>query len=488
MDLVARVHEAEEACARGELDATRAWLREIQARGAPAERALLAALTALLTLHGDGEADLPPASAEGPLGSTAERLRQRLACVRLETIADPSAGPLLACWRSWLEGEAAPATSAERMSAARAAGDAAGLVDATSLHALHLQAAGESAEALATARRASRMARTEARPHQELLANLTLARMRRYEGRPQLALRILGALAPHAPPPWRRWLRWEATMAGGRARADGVDPHPLAALAGWLGPGEAPALPALADLPGAFRWEADQALRLRGRGDADAWRRGETHDVPPPLAGLAFREGDTALVVAAPDRAAVRVIPSALDRMDRTPDVRLVQLAPSPRVDAGIATLLLAPSELSVESYFERVYGFAYDAPTHRTMFNMHVKRMRDRLGTLGTIERDNGVSVRVTQAFVIRDPRCAESVDSRVLRTVAARGALDARSIGRHLTLPLRTVQRVLQRLQEDADLVQVKEGRRLAYTIEDTTFSEPTRSRRFPGFAHDG
>ena len=87
------------------------------------------------------------------------------------------------------------------------------------------------------ARRASLMARTEGIPDAELLANLTLARARRYNRQTHLALRILESLEEVAAPQWRPWLDWERSMAGGALTTTAAGP--LAALPGLLAAAQA---------------------------------------------------------------------------------------------------------------------------------------------------------------------------------------------------------------------------------------------------------
>ena len=108
------------------------------------------------------------------------------------------------------------------------------VVEMTALRALVLASLGKAGDALVFARRASMMARTEADPDAELLANLVLARMRRHAGKPHLAMRILDAIARLVPEAPRAWLEWERLLASG-ASPDG----PL----GEAGDGDAQASP-----------------------------------------------------------------------------------------------------------------------------------------------------------------------------------------------------------------------------------------------------
>ena len=127
-------------------------------------------------------------------------------------------------WQSLAHGEAEALEPrmAELFAVASASRDPRVVVEVTALRALVLASLAKTGDALTFARRASLMARTEADPEAELLANIVLARLRRHVGKPHLAVRILDALArlvPHAP---RAWLEWERLLAGGTSPIDGA--------------------------------------------------------------------------------------------------------------------------------------------------------------------------------------------------------------------------------------------------------------------------
>ena len=94
-------------------------------------------------------------------------------------------------------------------------GDAAALIEATIVRALAALSTGTLDDAVELGRRAARMAQAEALSHHEYLAHITLARVRRYTGRPHLALHILAALARVAPSTWSGWIGWETYLSGG---------------------------------------------------------------------------------------------------------------------------------------------------------------------------------------------------------------------------------------------------------------------------------
>ncbi|MEM9192403.1 MAG: helix-turn-helix domain-containing protein [Myxococcota bacterium] len=76
-------------------------------------------------------------------------------------------------------------------------------------------------------------------------------------------------------------------------------------------------------------------------------------------------------------------------------------------------------------------------------------------------------------------DPRCAKSIDDRILRTLAESGMSNARATAEKLGAPLRSVQHALKRLVDEGACFVEKQGRAVHYRIEDTTFFEPTRER---------
>ena len=134
------------------------------------------------------------------------------------------------------------------------------VVEVTALRALVLASLAKTGDALTFARRASLMARTEAEPDAELLANIVLARMRRHVGKPHLAVRILDALArlvPHAP---RAWLEWERLLAGGTSPIDAL---------------ETERRDAGADDTRARRWRRCRPPRPRASAGDCCWRRAQ---------------------------------------------------------------------------------------------------------------------------------------------------------------------------------------------------------------------
>ncbi|AKF08986.1 hypothetical protein DB32_006135 [Sandaracinus amylolyticus] len=431
--------------------------------------------------------------------------------LRDESASDAAAiaATLARAWLRWLRAE--PHEHAVDLGAiaaqARALGQPALVVEAQALRALDALAAGDLQAAAELGRRASRMARTEGIPESEVLANVALARVRRAQNRPHLSLRILGALLPHAPPAWHDWIHWEA-VAAGLIRLDlPGSSSPAALLAATLraiGSGVAADVgPCAERLLGAvqaiapLRHDARRALTLLVPGyaepdpDVDEWHRGTSVETPVGLAGIAFapapgrvEAGTCAHVVVAPGVAARRVAPLAVPMESASAEIDPRPATPpgQPRTDEGLAVLALAGRALETPAYFRAVYEYDYEPGAHATMLGMHVHRMRSRLGDAGTIAREAGaLELVAARAMLLRDPRCGEPLAQQTLRLLARGGAVSARALATTLGVPLRTMQRVLAELVTDGDLARVQEGREVAYRVEDTTFSEPTRSQRF-------
>lgn len=95
----------------------------------------------------------------------------------------------------------------------------------------------------------------------------------------------------------------------------------------------------------------------------------------------------------------------------------------------------------------------------------------------VATLDTEAVHSFRVAEADVPLRP-AKQAVGERVLAELAERPA-GARAIASRLGVPLRTVQAALRRMADEGACVPVREGNAVQYVIEDTVFSEPTRSR---------
>jgi len=422
-------------------------------------------------------------------------------------------------WQSLAHGEAEAMEPrmAELFAIASASRDPRLVVEVTALRALVLASLAKTGDALTFARRASLMARTEAEPDAELLANIVLARMRRHVGKPHLAVRILDALArlvPHAP---RAWLEWERLLAGGTSPVDELDTdaEPAAANASMAPmPTTAPArigrrllLAARAGDRAAFERAAAEVLDATAawsdvRDEARALIALLDPDRPVPDSLREFRHGsDEALryglfgarvapgeqepginifAVARPHEKGRRVL---IDGLGLFTPGRLIACEEGARrahgrTDAGLAMLVLAGPEPTPEAeFFRRVYGFAYSPRTHRGVLDVLLHRMRKRIEPSGTIARTDGhlaLSLRV--AVAVADPRCAPPAAARILSALARQPLATADGVAARLGITLRAAQLALQQLVHDGACIARRTGRHLEFQLCDSTFREPT------------
>lgn len=414
------------------------------------------------------------AAARYARGVGADGLATGLAALRLEVLA----------------GRAEPARAEALAAEARAASEAAIAIEATALLALAHLTAGDTQDGLRHARIASRMARTEGRVRGEYVANLTLARARRYTGAPHAAARILAALDLVIPRPWRPWLAWEWLLLGRvvpalRAAGDtGPAVEVLAALDDGADPSDAARLGSAPGLTAEARvlWSA-------ARPDAPAahpWIAGETDRPPVELLG-AVLDLDPARA-----RPANVVAVRAEDRGRRVllvdgraaSDALLAAVGPAERTreHALLTALVLGPPEgLSVEAAHRRVFGVDYEAEIHDGALRTLLYRTRRLLPGRAGIDR-TPTGLRLRGDAVAWDPKAAPGAEQRVLALLARGERLGAKAIAEALGAPLRSVQATLQALVEDERCASERAGRQVRYFLEDTTFYEPTLSRLHP------
>lgn len=386
---------------------------------------------------------------------------------------------------------------------------AAEVIEATALRALGAELAGEHEEATTLARRASRMSRTESLPQEEYLANLALARVRRLDGKPHLGARILGALLRVATPSWRPWMTWELFLAGVDPFADAEEAIGLDTTFTSVATGTLAATTLRAALQAAKSGDRDTFARLVAsvretvagahplRADLEVllalletapvvgdprvaeFRRGAEHTIPRGLSALAMLSGEreAAYVHARPEGAA-RVLAPALGLLadvPRLPETKKRQA----RTENTIAALLLAgPEGLDEDALFHSVYGFAYQGERHRGVRDVLYHRVRERVAERARFERGGGqVRLVVDGPLLAPDPRPSPPPEHALILVLAARGVASPKQAAEVLGLPLRTVQDALKRLAADGACKQVKQGRKLTYEVEDTTFLEPTK-----------
>jgi DNA-binding transcriptional ArsR family regulator len=393
---------------------------------------------------------------------------------------------------------------------AKGIGLAALTIDIQSLLGLALLVRGELGQATMVARRASRMARTEGFPQQQYMANLLLARVRRLSGVPHLATHILRALATIAPSPYQGWIRWERVLAGtlsqgnestsssaGRAAiilesvfeaAINGEPEALRASSEAL-------LQKAREVPMIWHETQDLCVALdaerplsQASEPMNAWIRGESALPPHGLYGVTKETGeeptaerDVGYVLVEPGRQPRRVLGLAKPTSGAAlfDDGRQTDRRKS-RVETGLAVLALASlGPLEDRAFFRQVYGFEFNPAVHPAVLDALVSRMRKALGEAGRLNRDTGrLQIEFSRSAALPDPRCAQPVEERILRVLVRAQDGSAKDAAARLGLPLRTIQEALRELTEDGACIKRRDGRKIAYIVEDTTFAPPTQS----------
>lgn len=148
------------------------------------------------------------------------------------------------------------------------------------------------------------------------------------------------------------------------------------------------------------------------------------------------------------------------------------------RTEVLLATLALCPEMRSDEvELFRRVYGFELDRVRHQRMWDVLMHRARKTLEPAGRLERvRQTASLELVEPVLLRDPRCAAPVESRVLSLVARKRGATAKELAQSLGLPLRSLQEVVKELVDRGVCQLDRQGRNVVYRVEDTTFREPT------------
>jgi hypothetical protein len=110
----------------------------------------------------------------------------------------------------------------------------------------------------------------------------------------------------------------------------------------------------------------------------------------------------------------------------------------------------------------------------------MLIHRARTTLGRAGELRRHEGhLLFEPFIPMLLWDPRCERPLEDRVLSTLSRSGPKTAREAADDLGVPLRSVQAVLRTLSETDVCAPARTGRKITYSVEDTTFSDPTTAR---------
>ena len=387
-------------------------------------------------------------------------------------------------------------------------------VEAEALRALTALERGDVVRGVDLARRASRMARTEAILEAECVANLVLARARRAEGRSYLAMRIAIAVAAYAPPEFATWVAWEMLMSGAADMARAAEtspPNPSFDAA----PGVAHALFELLDAVRNGVWDAFEAAARRGAARLEglpvfaadlecarmvcdpwsagndrvnAWRSGASSELPRGLLALAGSDPLEAatFVVATPDQPGRRVVRLAVPLVQaRVGALRLTQVRRQQgTTNIALAVLALAgPEGCAVAAFFAATYGFEFVRHLHQAVLDTLTHRLRNYVTEFGRIERtEQCIAMHLHQAVVLPDPRGRRPVDDRVLQVAAVHGSVTAKLAADQLNVSVRRARTVLDELADEGIFSRAREGRALFYRLDDTTFREPTGLRRGP------
>jgi hypothetical protein len=415
-------------------------------------------------------------------------------------------GAVAKAWLALMRGRASElASMAELFARASASRDPSQVIEVTALRAMVALASGQLAESLAFARRASLMARTEALPALELLANVVLSRLRRHSGKSYLAVRILSSLARVQPAVASGWLDWERFLAGGTdlgvTIASALTPAARAVARGQellLGAREGKreafeeAATELGQASAGFMDMQREARALVSLLDpyrqADEpvfhFKRGDSDELPYGLVGARVLSGEEEpcigiLAVARPNERGHRILRDGLGlfgacRMLSEDGPRRTH----GRTDTGLAVLTLSgPDTSSEEEFFMRVYGFAYSHGKHRGVLDVLLHRMRQRIGSSAALVRSGGgFRLDLREPIAVADPRCSPPAAARILSALARQPLATADVIAGRLGITLRAAQMALQQLVSDGSCAMQRTGRQIHYQLQDSTFSEPT------------
>ncbi|MEO1482756.1 MAG: hypothetical protein AAFU77_11670 [Myxococcota bacterium] len=366
------------------------------------------------------------------------------------------------------------AMSADDVAAARRAGLAEPVVDAAALVALD-QLYGDSlsiSDAVHSARSAALRARSEGIAERELFSAVLLARARRLSGKAYLAVQILHELKSVLPHRWTDWFETEWLLAGGAA-TDLKGPRSRAILGLFRTPGTH-AVETLSALgPGRWKPEIDALVMQLGlaEGRDGFFERRPRFGIRDPLA----RDASWEALVSSDGTVFRRLISGRRDG-----ELEFSSRSRGPRAAQGVLTLAEGgPTGMPLADWFRRVFGFRFLEETHGNLARVTLHRMRKGLPSGCSIERDDD-RLRLHLDAPLRVPaaEAQSTIEERVLDCLAL-GVPTAKAIAASLAVPVRSVQDALKSLVEAGVCEAQKDGRALAYRVEDTTFFAPTLER---------
>ncbi|MEM6957213.1 MAG: hypothetical protein AAF645_16100, partial [Myxococcota bacterium] len=446
----------------------------------PAERAAIDALLSLVTTRRppspESAGDLQAARALRALSLRALVLSDGEALSAIaraqSSIGEPSEQTLR--WSALFGGRPDPGEGPREVQAE-------GRIETGCLQALYALFDGDVRRGVQAARRAVRMARAEGLVLYELLSSLVLARGRRLEGRPHLAVRILGSVAQVAPPLWQGWLRYEQWLSGEPVETAGdfVPFAPLEALHGireGAARGDSNAIDRA--LQGAPPWVHPELSVLAesidptrdARASPPGWLDGTDIACPHAILGLCVpdieRDGELipVLLDVRPDRPARRVLAmgAALVAAPLPTEYDLSQV----RTHSAIAHLATGPDE-NAEALFQRVYGFAYDRDRHDGAFRVLLHRVRKALPDGLTLQKN--CRLEVGASVLIPDTRLEFEQETLVLRHLAHnQGRASTKGVASALRISVRSVQNMLRALVDDGTCTSVRSGNAVEYRLE--------------------
>gem|GEM_PF-1494548 len=427
------------------------------------------------------------------------------------------AGKIIESWRSAIDSSVPFDDDQARQleSSAGIAQEAELVLDACAARSLGVDRRGPGENFLESARRGSRMARTEARPLHEFFAHLILARARRMSRHPHLAIRVLTSLAEYSPSPFHPWIAWELFFAGATRdeilhrlpqveRGSSRSSRALGALFEMTDAAGAGVLVGFEEAANRLKEQVScfaparcdaltliEALRPNPGSEGEHrqfadWQTGRVDVAPAAIHGLCLRaerdatdELSECYVATGFEQVPRRVLGMGAPLFEVEGATRLRRTRRRQgRVETMAAVLALAgPSGLVLPEAFRPAYGFEYVPEIHQGVVDVLMQRLRTYLGEAAELVRQGGhVALIPKGPLLVPDPRSAPVAYDRVLRILAREGKAKAKDAAQASGLSVRAAQIALKGLIEAGLCTVEKEGKQVLYAVEDTTFSEPT------------